>query len=130
MDCPRLEQLLPQLHQLTLQLLGTKADTAHSWGDHALAGYLTSSEGGVASTADALTTARTISLGGDVTGSVAFDGSANVTITASVADDSHAHVIGNIDGLQAALDGKATAAQGAKADTALQPADIGVSVQG
>ena len=103
---------------------GTKADTAHSWGDHALAGYLTSAEGGAATTANALTTARTISLGGDVTGSVAFDGSANVTITAAIADDSHAHVIGNIDGLQTALDGKATAAQGATADTAVQPAAI------
>jgi len=109
---------------------GTKADTAHSWGDHALAGYVTSVNGGAAATADALTTPRTISLGGDVTGSVAFDGSANVTITAAIADDSHAHVIGNVDGLQTALDGKATTAQGAKADTALQPADIGVSVQG
>jgi len=107
---------------------GTKADTAHSWGDHALAGYVTSVNGGA--TADALTTPRIISLDGDVTGSVAFDGSANVTITAAIADDSHAHVIGNVDGLQAALDSKATTAQGATADTALQPTDIGVSVQG
>jgi hypothetical protein len=45
-------------------------------------------------------------LTGDVSGSVNFDGSANVTITAVVADDSHNHVISNIDGLQTALDGK------------------------
>ncbi len=41
--------------------------------------------------ADTLTTARTISLGGDVTGSVSFNGSSNVTITTTVNDDSHFH---------------------------------------
>ena len=68
---------------------------------------LNQSTTGNAATATKLATARTISLTGDVTGSATFDGSANVTITATVADDSHAHVIGNVDGLQAALDGKA-----------------------
>jgi len=62
--------------------------------------------GDAASTADALSTARTIALGGDVSGSTSFDGSANVTITATVADDSHNHVISNVDGLQTALDAK------------------------
>jgi hypothetical protein len=57
-----------------------------------------------------LTTARTISLSGDVSGSTSFNGSANVTITATVADDSHNHVISNIDGLQDALDAKETPA--------------------
>ena len=52
------------------------------------------------------TTARTISLAGDATGSVSIDGSANATLTVAVADDSHNHIIGNVDGLQAALDGK------------------------
>jgi hypothetical protein len=61
---------------------------------------------GNSATATKLATARTIALGGDVSGSVSFDGSANVTITATVADDSHNHVISNIDGLQTALDGK------------------------
>lgn len=56
--------------------------------------------------ASKLLTARTIALSGDVSGSVLFDGSANVTITATVADDSHNHIIANVDGLQAALDGK------------------------
>lgn len=51
---------------------------------------------------------RTITLGGDVTGSVAIDGSKNVTLTATVADDSHNHVISNVDGLQSALDAKAS----------------------
>ena len=53
-----------------------------------------------------LATARAIALTGDVTGSTSFDGSGNVSITATVADDSHNHVIGNVDGLQSALDGK------------------------
>ena len=46
---------------------------------------------GNAETASALNNARTVSLSGDVTGSVDFDGSANVNIVATVADDSHDH---------------------------------------
>jgi len=67
-------------------------------------------EGGLignADTATALATARTISLTGDVSGSTSFDGSGNVSITATVADDSHNHVISNIDGLQTEIDTKA-----------------------
>lgn len=56
------------------------------------------------------TTARTISLTGDVTGSTSIDGSGNVSIIAVVADDSHNHVITNVDGLQDALDLKANQA--------------------
>lgn len=61
---------------------------------------------GNATTASKLQTARTISLSGDVTGSVNFDGSSNVTINATVVDDSHNHIISNVDGLQEALDRK------------------------
>jgi len=61
---------------------------------------------GNAATASKLAIARSIGLSGDVSGSVNFDGSANATITAVVADDSHNHVISNVDGLQTALDGK------------------------
>lgn len=43
---------------------------------------------GNAGTATALQTARTISLAGDVTGSTTFDGSANVSITATIAANS------------------------------------------
>jgi len=56
--------------------------------------------------ADKWTTARTLSLTGDVTGSVSWDGSGNASITATVADDSHNHTIANVDGLQTALDSK------------------------
>ena len=78
------------------------------------------STSGNAATASALATARTISLGGDLSGSASFNGSANITITAAVADDSHNHIIGNVDGLQTALNGKlgtsATAADSDKVD--------------
>ena len=62
---------------------------------------------GNAATATKLATARTIALSGDVNGSVSFDGSTNVSITAAVTDDSHNHIISNVDGLQVALDSKA-----------------------
>ena len=62
---------------------------------------------GNASTATKLATARTLSLIGDVSGSLSFDGSSDASITAIVADDSHNHIISNIDNLQTILDGKA-----------------------
>ena len=64
--------------------------------------------------ADKLTTARTISLTGDVTGSVSFNGTSNVSINAVVGNNSHNHTIGNITSLQSTLDGLASA------DTTLQ----------
>ena len=72
------------------------------------AGYITSSASitGNAATATKLQTARSISLIGDVSGSVSFDGSADASITAVVADDSHNHSISTVTGLQTALDGK------------------------
>lgn len=62
---------------------------------------------GNANTVTKLQTARNINLVGDVTGSTSFDGSGNVNITATVADDSHNHIISNVDGLQTTLDSKA-----------------------
>jgi len=41
--------------------------------------------------ADTWTTARTITLAGDLTGNVSINGSANVTLTAAVVNDSHNH---------------------------------------
>ena len=46
---------------------------------------------GKADKADKLTTARKISLTGDVTGEINFDGSANVSIATTVGDNSHNH---------------------------------------
>ena len=68
------------------------------------AGTHTGAVVGNASTATTLATARTISLAGDVSGSVSFNGSADVSITATIADDSHNHVISNVDGLQTHID--------------------------
>lgn len=70
----------------------------------ALNGKLNSNANAVSSSK--LQTARTITLSGDVTGSTSFDGSKNVTITATVKDDSHNHTIANVDSLQSTLDGK------------------------
>jgi len=53
---------------------------------------------GNAATATALETARTISLGGDLSGSALFDGSGDITITASVDSSSSVDSIGNSDG--------------------------------
>ena len=58
-----------------------------------------SSAGGAANSAAKLSTARTISLTGDVTGSASFDGSANTCITATIADNSHNHTVSNITDL-------------------------------
>lgn len=55
------------------------------------AGTISANLNGNASTASTLATARTISLTGDVSGSVSFNGGSDVSITAVVADDSHTH---------------------------------------
>ena len=62
---------------------------------------------GNAATATKLASARKITLAGDASGSVSFDGSADKTLTVAINDDSHNHTIANIDGLQDELDGKA-----------------------
>ena len=76
-------------------------------GDLTVTGDINATVVGTASTADALTAARTITLDGDVSGAVNFDGSTNVTLTTTIADDSHNHTIANVDGLQTALNAKA-----------------------
>lgn len=106
--------------------LATKANTSHGHAIADVTGLQTALDGKLATTGTAaaavkLSTARSIALGGDVTGSVLFDGSANVSITATVADDSHNHVIGNVDGLQGALDAKAPLASPALTGTPTAP---------
>ena len=66
---------------------------------------LASSISGTASSATKLATARVISLSGDATGAVSFDGSANVVLNVSVADDSHSHSFSNITSLPTTLAG-------------------------
>ena len=66
-------------------------------------GITASASSNVANTANALTNARDIGLAGDLTGNVTFDGSANVTLTATIAANSVAlgadttgYFVGNI----------------------------------
>lgn len=63
-----------------------------------------------ATAADKLKTPVAINLTGGATGSADFDGSGAINIAVTVTDDSHNHIIGNVDGLQDALDAKATPA--------------------
>ena len=48
----------------------------------------------------------TLTLSGDASGSATFTNLGNATLTVTIADDSHNHVISNVDGLQTALDAK------------------------
>jgi hypothetical protein len=48
----------------------------------------------------------TITLTGDASGSVTLTELSSGTLSVTVADDSHNHIISNVDGLQTALDGK------------------------
>lgn len=71
-----------------------------------------------AAQANKWTTPRTLSLGGDVTGSVSIDGSTDATLTATVANNSHFHEIGTLKGrgtrtLEADLDAIEGAVTGA-----------------
>lgn len=89
-----------------------KADIGHNHTVGQVSGLQSILDGKLGATASAasaakLTTARTISLAGDASGSVSFDGSANATITVAVADDSHNHIMANVDGLTTALAAKA-----------------------
>ena len=73
-------------------------------------GALTGNVTGNASTATSagqLTTARTITLGGDLSGSATFDGSADITISATVGSFTHTHSISDVTGLQTEIDTKA-----------------------
>ena len=64
---------------------------------------ITSSITGNAATATALATARAIALGGDLSGSASFDGTGDISITATVADNSHEHLAENISDLSTTL---------------------------
>jgi hypothetical protein len=74
----------------------TNWNTAYGWGNHASASYITGNQ--------------TITLSGDVSGS----GTTSIAVT--VADDSHNHIISNVDGLQTALDAKLASSSYTAAD--------------
>ena len=63
---------------------------------------------GNVSIATTATADPTLTLSGDASGSATFTNLGNATLSVTVLDDSHNHVISNIDGLQTALDGKAS----------------------
>lgn len=46
-----------------------------------------------------LRTPRTISLDGDVSGSISFDGTKDVTINTTIANNSHTHIVSNLSDL-------------------------------
>tara|TARA_B100001059_G_C17813587_1_gene573751 strand:+ start:937 stop:2277 length:1341 start_codon:yes stop_codon:yes gene_type:complete len=63
----------------------------------------TASTANLAATANKWTTARSVTLGGDLTGHFTIDGSSDVGLSAYVVNDSHRHTISTIDGLSAEL---------------------------
>jgi hypothetical protein len=103
---------LPQINGLSAAIAG-KADATHSHTVAQISGLQTlldakMSVTGTANASQKWSTPRTITLTGGVTGIVSIDGSANVSMTATVTNNSHSHTVANVTGLQAALDGKAT----------------------
>ena len=89
----------------------TIADDSHNHTIANVDGLQNALNGKLATNANAVSaskwqTARTLSLSGDASGSVSLDGTANRTLSVTVHDDSHNHVIGNVDGLQTALNAK------------------------
>jgi hypothetical protein len=85
---------------------GTKADTAHGWGNHASAGYLTS-------VTDITGNAGTVTNGVYTTGSYANPSwitslaySKLTGVPSTFTPSSHTHAISEVTGLQTALDGK------------------------
>ena len=83
--------------------------TSGTISDSLLPNSMNSNITGNAATATRWASSRTITLAGDTTGSVSLNGSADVTLSVTIKDDSHNHTIANIDGLQTALDAKASA---------------------
>jgi hypothetical protein len=88
---------------------GTKLNTNLDTIDTQLKANADAAAAAQSSANTALAKDPTLTLSGDVTGSATFTNLGNATLTATVADDSHNHVISNVDGLQAALDGKQAA---------------------
>jgi len=71
---------------------------------------------GNVSIATTATADPTLTLAGDATGSATFTNLGDATLTVTVVDDSHNHIISNVDGLQDALDSKLPSASYTAAD--------------
>ena len=95
-----------------------------------LASTIDSDTTGNAATASALETARTIALGGDLSGSASFDGSASITITADIQPDSVAlgtDTTGDYVSSVSASDGISATGTGEGASVSLTNTDKGSS---
>lgn len=68
-----------------------------------------------------------LTLSGDASGTATFTNLGNATLSVSVADDSHAHVIANVDGLQSALNAKAPLASPALTGNPTAPTQTGTN---
>lgn len=75
----------------------------------AVTGSGTLTDLGNVSIATTATSDPTLTLSGDASGSATFTNLGNATLAVAIADDSHNHVISNVDGLQTALDAKQAA---------------------
>lgn len=82
----------------------------------AVTGSGTMTDLGSVSIATTATADPTLTLAGDATGSATFTNLGDATLTVTVVDDSHNHIISNVDGLQDALDSKLAAADYTAAD--------------
>lgn len=82
-------------------ITGVVGGTATSMTITTMTGNVVGALTGNAATASKWLTARNIVLSGDVNGITSIDGAANVSITATVVDDSHAHTSTTISGLAA-----------------------------
>jgi hypothetical protein len=74
----------------------------------AVTGSATMTDLGSISIATTATADPTLTINGDASGSATFTNLGNATLSLTIVDDSHNHVISNIDGLQNALDSKTT----------------------
>ena len=90
----------------------------------AVTGSVAMDGSGNVSLATTATADPTLTLSGDVTGSATFTNLGNATLTATVADDSHNHIISNVDGLQTALDSKLNLSGGTMSGDLLNSRDI------
>jgi hypothetical protein len=84
---------------------------------------------GNVSIATTATADPTLTLSGDASGSATFTNLGNATLSVTVADDSHNHVISNVDGLQTALDGKLSTSGTAADSNLLDGIDSGSFVR-
>lgn len=93
--------VLPIASETTLG--GIKSQTAGTLGGVVVDGSTGLATVSEVAEAQSLSTARTIALSGDVTGSASFDGSADISITATVGDDSHDHTLSHVTDLAQAI---------------------------